>query len=57
MFKSPTFPLILAVIFAVMSLSGCSSTEALPQTGCHKNIGIVFDIGGKNDRLFNAAGW
>lgn len=57
MFKSPTFPMILAVVFAMMALSACSSTEALPQTGCHKNIGIVFDIGGKNDRSFNAAAW
>ena len=50
--------LIFAIIaFSAFALSGCTSTEALPQTGCHRNIGIVFDIGGKNDRSFNAAAW
>jgi basic membrane protein A len=37
-------------------LSGCSAkTEA--RKDCQIRVGIVFDIGGKNDRSFNAAAW
>jgi len=55
--KLSRFLIFTAVALAAFALSGCTSTEALPQKGCHKNIGIVFDIGGKNDRSFNAAAW
>ena len=34
----------------------CDTTEALEDKGKIK-VGIVFDIGGKNDRSFNAAAW
>jgi basic membrane protein A len=44
--------LILSAIFA----SSCVSTEAVKKD-CQINVGIVFDIGGKNDRSFNAAAW
>jgi basic membrane protein A len=36
-------------------LSCGTTTEA--QRGCNIKVGIVFDIGGKNDRSFNAAAW
>jgi basic membrane protein A and related proteins len=39
--------------FAVSSCG--TSTEA--QRQCNIRVGIVFDIGGKNDRSFNAAAW
>jgi len=45
--------LSLTLIFAV---SCATSTEAEADKGKIK-VGIVFDIGGKNDRSFNAAAW
>lgn len=46
----------LSLLVLVVILSGCN-----PETEAHKNcnirVGIVFDIGGKNDRSFNAAAW
>jgi basic membrane protein A len=45
--------LLLAITAAAMS--ACSATEA--KQGCKARVGIVFDIGGKNDRSFNAAAW
>ncbi len=45
--------LISVVLFSV---SSCASTEANTDKGKIK-VGIVFDIGGKNDRSFNAAAW
>jgi len=47
------------VCFAVACIFGAScSNEAVPTNEIGKaKIGIVFDIGGKNDRSFNAAAW
>ena len=45
--------LIGLLTFAVSSCG--TSTEA--QRQCNIRVGIVFDIGGKNDRSFNAAAW
>lgn len=48
--------IILSVfLFALVSSSCGSRTEA--QRQCQIKVGIVFDIGGKNDRSFNAAAW
>lgn len=45
-----------ALFLAVATVSSCGSkTEAVRQ--CNIKVGIVFDIGGKNDRSFNAAAW
>ncbi|MBX3245084.1 MAG: BMP family ABC transporter substrate-binding protein [Acidobacteria bacterium] len=50
-----TFSFILLVSMALLSVScGSNVTE---RTDCTTNVGIVFDIGGKNDRSFNAAAW
>ncbi len=46
------FLIILSAIFA----TSCTKTEAIEDNGKIK-VGIVFDIGGKNDRSFNAAAW
>ncbi len=48
------------VVFSISALvlfaSSCGiKTEA--KKDCQINVGIVFDIGGKNDRSFNAAAW
>lgn len=48
--------LLILGLFAVLFASSCgTSTEA--QRQCNIRVGIVFDIGGKNDRSFNAAAW
>ena len=47
------FFLICLSVFIVSSCGG--TTEA--QRQCNIRVGIVFDIGGKNDRSFNAAAW
>lgn len=50
------FITILAVFLAAFVASSCGTrTEAQKQ--CQIKVGIVFDIGGKNDRSFNAAAW
>jgi basic membrane protein A len=38
-------------------LTSCTQKIAAHDDRCHINVGIVFDIGGKNDRSFNAAAW
>lgn len=44
------------LIFAALTISCGSSATAIEDKGKIK-VGIVFDIGGKNDRSFNAAAW
>ena len=52
--KAKFVPFIVCV--AALFVSSCgTSTEA--QRQCNIRVGIVFDIGGKNDRSFNAAAW
>ncbi|MEO8648201.1 MAG: BMP family ABC transporter substrate-binding protein [Acidobacteriota bacterium] len=49
---------ILGLICAIaLGLSACGTTTAARREGCRIKVGIVFDIGGKNDRSFNAAAW
>ena len=51
-------PLALAALlaFLALSLTGCGDTAA-SQDPSKIRVGIVFDIGGKDDRSFNAAAW
>ncbi|REJ78069.1 MAG: BMP family ABC transporter substrate-binding protein [Acidobacteria bacterium] len=48
-------PAAILAFSAVLSIS-CSNAEALEDNDKIR-VGIVFDIGGKNDRSFNAAAW
>jgi basic membrane protein A len=50
--------LVLVALIALLAtaLSGCSETTA-SQDRSKIRVGIVFDIGGKDDRSFNAAAW
>src|SRR6201988_1637007 len=48
--------LIASLLLATVLLSGCGGTSAAEDTSRIK-IRIVFDIGGKDDRSFNAAAW
>jgi basic membrane protein A and related proteins len=53
-----SLPLFLALLVLVTPLlfSGCGGTSAAEDQSKIK-VGIVFDIGGKDDRSFNAAAW
>src|SRR6476469_5546658 len=56
MLKRLAYVIILAGLVAVLS-SGCATLTEAKREGCNIKVGIVFDIGGKNDRSFNAAAW
>lgn len=50
--------ILLIIVVATAFLGTSCSTEAeARRAGCSTKVGIVFDIGGKNDRSFNAAAW
>ena len=46
----------LAISFCLFATS-CTKQAEARREGCKIKVGIVFDIGGKNDRSFNAAAW
>ncbi|MGI8469407.1 MAG: BMP family lipoprotein [Pyrinomonadaceae bacterium] len=46
----------LLSLFIISAFSACSEPAVTAENGKIK-VGIVFDIGGKNDRSFNAAAW
>jgi basic membrane protein A len=50
------FILLLLVVIG-FGASSCGTTTEAKREGCNIRVGIVFDIGGKNDRSFNAAAW
>jgi basic membrane protein A and related proteins len=45
------------IIITVFFLASCGTPADARKAGCNIRVGIVFDIGGKNDRSFNAAAW
>lgn len=47
----------LSVFILVWIASSCGELTEAKREGCKIMVGIVFDIGGKNDRSFNAAAW
>jgi len=48
--------LVALIAFVSLALTGCNDTVA-SQDPSKIRVGIVFDIGGKDDRSFNAAAW
>lgn len=48
--------LVVVIGLAAVVLTGCNDTSA-SQDPSKIRVGIVFDIGGKDDRSFNAAAW
>ena len=50
------FLVTISVLLSAMLLHGCGSVPE-KRADCRIKVGIVFDIGGKNDRSFNAAAW
>ncbi len=53
------FKFVFSVFVAAACLVtiSCSRQVEARREGCEIKVGIVFDIGGKNDRSFNAAAW
>jgi len=53
------FRQIFVGLIALLTLASAACTERTEarREGCQIKVGIVFDIGGKNDRSFNAAAW
>src|SRR5215468_6691294 len=49
---------ILTALLCIAAIfSSCKNHVEAKREGCKIRVGIVFDIGGKNDRSFNAAAW
>lgn len=48
---------LLSVVILSLLVSSCGNRAEARRDGCKIKVGIVFDIGGKNDRSFNAAAW
>jgi basic membrane protein A and related proteins len=55
MFRKVWF--LAIVCLAIFLGSSCRNNVEAKRDGCNIKVGIVFDIGGKNDRSFNAAAW
>ncbi|MBV9215984.1 MAG: BMP family ABC transporter substrate-binding protein [Acidobacteria bacterium] len=55
-YSSLIFATLLIVICGFFGVS-CNRQAEARREGCKIRVGIVFDIGGKNDRSFNAAAW
>ena len=49
--------LVVIALAAILLVSSCATQTIAKREGCNTHVGIVFDIGGKNDRSFNAAAW
>jgi basic membrane protein A len=54
--KSKLLILVTLLALTALGLTGCHETPA-SQDHSKIRVGIVFDIGGKDDRSFNAAAW
>jgi basic membrane protein A len=49
---------VVLVLVSALAISGCTSVlGSRDESGGKLRVGIVFDIGGKDDKSFNAAAW
>jgi basic membrane protein A len=48
---------LVCLVFAAIFSSACSTRQISAEEQGKTRVGIVFDIGGKDDRSFNAAAW
>jgi basic membrane protein A len=55
--KIRLFLVAFGAIAVALLTSSCTKDIVAKDNRCKANVGIVFDIGGKNDRSFNAAAW
>ncbi|HYY41730.1 MAG TPA: hypothetical protein VE775_03295, partial [Pyrinomonadaceae bacterium] len=49
--------LALACVLTLVVTPACNSGRASTDDKSKVHVGIVFDIGGKDDRSFNASAW
>ena len=49
--------ILLVLLATICLISSCATRTQARRDDCRTKVGIVFDIGGKNDRSFNAAAW
>ena len=49
--------IVFSIFLLSFAASSCGDKSAAASESGKKKVGIVFDIGGKNDRSFNAAAW
>src|SRR5580765_4630865 len=49
--------LTMILVLLVLSIAGCNGRSYAADDKSKMHVGIVFDIGGKDDRSFNAAAW
>jgi basic membrane protein A and related proteins len=54
--KAKLIAILFLVCISILPFTSCTNIAATEKTGKIR-VGIVFDIGGKNDRSFNAAAW
>ncbi|MER3431138.1 MAG: BMP family ABC transporter substrate-binding protein [Blastocatellia bacterium] len=54
---SNLFAITLILCGAIVFVPSCAPRTEARRDNCQIKVGIVFDIGGKNDRSFNAAAW
>ena len=57
LFSRRPIAIVGSLFFAVLLNASCGTQADAKREGCSIRVGIVFDIGGKNDRSFNAAAW
>lgn len=55
--KHRNFLWLIVLAAACLFAPSCTQRTEARREGCKIRVGIVFDIGGKNDRSFNAAAW
>lgn len=55
--KHRIFLPVMLIVVVGLFVSSCTERTEAKREGCKIRVGIVFDIGGKNDRSFNAAAW
>jgi basic membrane protein A len=55
--RNKLVPFFLIGALALLFSTSCTQKTEAKREGCTTRVGIVFDIGGKNDRSFNAAAW
>src|SRR5213593_2078379 len=51
------FSFVLAIGVVTLAAAGCHGASYAADDKSKVHVGIVFDIGGKDDRSFNAAAW
>src|SRR5436309_4967909 len=51
------YQIVVAICTIALAAAGCNPASYAADDKSKVHVGIVFDIGGKDDRSFNAAAW